>query len=50
MNKSELIEALAQESNLPLRDADSITNTMLEMEQEVTPSLSWDRGRTIPYF
>ena len=30
MNKSELIETLAQEVNLPLRDASSITNTILE--------------------
>ncbi len=30
MNKSELIEALAQEINVPLREADSITNTILE--------------------
>ena len=30
MNKSELIEALAQETQLPLRDASSITNTILE--------------------
>ena len=30
MNKSELIEALAQEVDLPLKDADSITNIILE--------------------
>ncbi|OGQ96551.1 MAG: integration host factor subunit beta [Deltaproteobacteria bacterium RIFOXYD12_FULL_57_12] len=30
MNKSELIEALAREINVPLREADSITNTILE--------------------
>lgn len=30
MNKSELIEALAEKANLPLRDASSITNTILE--------------------
>jgi len=30
MNKSQLIEALAQESNLPLRDAESIISTILE--------------------
>lgn len=30
MNKSELIEALAQEINVPLREADSITNTILD--------------------
>jgi len=30
MNKSELIEALADKTNLPLREASSITNTILE--------------------
>ena len=30
MNKSELIETLAQEINLPFREADSITNTILD--------------------
>lgn len=30
MNKSQLIEALAQEMNLPLRDASPITNTILD--------------------
>lgn len=30
MNKSELIEALAQETNLPHRDAAAITNTIIE--------------------
>jgi integration host factor subunit beta len=30
MNKSELIEALALETNMPLRDASLITNTILE--------------------
>ena len=30
MNKSELIEALAQEINIPLRESDSITNMVLE--------------------
>lgn len=30
MNKSELIEALAREVDIPLREADSITNTILE--------------------
>jgi len=30
MNKSELIEKLAQEINIPLRDASSIANTILE--------------------
>lgn len=34
MNKSELIEALAQEIDLPLREADSITNTLLETMSE----------------
>jgi integration host factor subunit beta len=30
MNKSELIEALALETNMPIREASSITNTILE--------------------
>lgn len=30
MNKSELIETLAQEINIPLRESDSITNMVLE--------------------
>ncbi|MBU0674830.1 MAG: integration host factor subunit beta [Proteobacteria bacterium] len=30
MNKSELIEALAQEVNIPLREASPVTNTILE--------------------
>ncbi len=30
MNKSELIEALAQEINIPLRESDSITNLVLD--------------------
>ncbi len=30
MNKSELIEALAREINMPLREASNITNTILE--------------------
>lgn len=30
MNKSELIEALAEEINIPLREASSATNTILE--------------------
>ena len=30
MNKSEMIEALSQEINVPLREADSITNTVLD--------------------
>lgn len=34
MNKSELIEALAQKIDLPLREADSITNTLLETMSE----------------
>jgi len=34
MNKSELIEALSQEINVPLREADSITNTILDAMTE----------------
>jgi len=34
MNKSELIEALAQKIDCPLREADSITNTVLEAMTE----------------
>ena len=34
MNKSELIETLAQEINIPIRDASSITNTILEQMTE----------------
>ena len=34
MNKSELIEALAQGMNIPLREADSITNTFLDAMSE----------------
>jgi len=34
MNKSELIEALAQKMNIPLREADSITNTFLDSMSE----------------
>jgi len=34
MNKSELIEALAEETKLPLRDASSITNTILDAMSE----------------
>jgi len=30
MNKSELIEALAEEINIPLREASSATNTILD--------------------
>ena len=30
MNKSELIDAISQELNLPLREASSITNTILD--------------------
>ena len=30
MNKSELIEALAEDINIPLREASSATNTILE--------------------
>ena len=38
MNKSELIEALAQEINVPLREASSITNTILEAMTEALAS------------
>ena len=34
MNKSELIETLSQEINIPIRDASSITNTILEQMAE----------------
>ena len=34
MNKSELIEAMSQEMNLPLREASSVTNTILETMTE----------------
>ncbi len=34
MNKSELIEALAQEMNLPLREAGAITGTILDSMTE----------------
>jgi len=34
MNKSELIEALAQEMNLPLREAGAITSTILDSMTE----------------
>ncbi|MBU0729092.1 MAG: integration host factor subunit beta [Proteobacteria bacterium] len=30
MNKSELIEAIAQETNMPLREASIVTNTILD--------------------
>lgn len=30
MNKSELIEALADKTNMPIREAGSITNTLIE--------------------
>ena len=30
MNKSELIEALAERSNIPIREAGSITNTLID--------------------
>jgi integration host factor subunit beta len=30
MNKSELIEALAQEINIPIRESDAITNLVLD--------------------
>ena len=34
MNKSELIEALAEQTNLPIREAGSITNTLIETMTE----------------
>ena len=34
MNKSELIEALAQKINIPLREANAITNTVLDTMTE----------------
>lgn len=34
MNKSELIEALAEKTNLPIREAGSITNTLIETMTE----------------
>jgi len=34
MNKSELIEAISQEMNIPLREASSVTNTILETMTE----------------
>lgn len=34
MNKSELIDALAEKTNIPLREASSITNTILETMTE----------------
>ena len=34
MNKSELIDTLSQELNLPLREASSITNTILDTMTE----------------
>jgi len=42
MNKSELIEALAQEMNMPLRQAGAILNTILETMME-----SLERGDSI---
>lgn len=47
MNKSELIEALAQEVNIPLREADSITNTVLDT---LTDTLVADNGIEIRGF
>ena len=38
MNKSQLIEALAQEINLPLREASPITNTILDTMVEALAS------------
>lgn len=34
MNKSELIEALAEKINLPIREAGSITNTLIDTMSE----------------
>ena len=34
MNKSELIEALAEKTNMPIREAGSITNTLIETMSE----------------
>ncbi len=42
MNKSELIEALAEAMNIPLREAASITNTIIE-----TMSDALARGESI---
>jgi integration host factor subunit beta len=42
MNKSELIEALAQEMDLPIRQASAILNTILETMME-----SLERGDSI---
>ncbi|MBA3013450.1 MAG: integration host factor subunit beta [Proteobacteria bacterium] len=42
MNKSELIEALAQEMDMPLRQAGAILNTILETMME-----SLERGDSI---
>lgn len=38
MNKSELIETLAEEVNIPVRDASSATNTILEAMTEALAS------------
>lgn len=42
MNKSELIEALAEKTNLPIREASSITNTLID-----TMSDALSRGESI---
>ena len=42
MNKSELIEALAEKTNLPIREASSITNTLID-----TMSDALARGESI---
>lgn len=34
MNKSELIEALAEKTNMPIREAGSITNTLIDTMSE----------------
>ena len=38
MNKSELIDALSQDINVPLREADSIANTVLDAMTEALGS------------
>ena len=39
MNKSELIEVLAQEMNMPLREAGAITGTILDAMVEALATL-----------
>jgi integration host factor subunit beta len=38
MNKSELIEALAEKTNLPIREASSITNTLIDTMSDALAS------------